>query len=331
MNSGIRLLLPLVLFTMMGNAGCDSSDPQEAADSIQHTLADEPLPWTQQRTDYDPDAVRFAVFADITGGERDGVFATAIEQLNLLRPELIINVGDLIEGSRDPFEINEQWDRFESSANSAHAPIFYVGGNHDLLGDEMRRVWERRIGPRYYHFRYRDVLFLVLDTEDHAIERIEELAELRDEMYRVAAESGWDAAGQTTYANLPENETGAISAAQADYMTEVLADHTDVTWTFLLMHKAPWAGPDMPAWRQIEDALGKRPYTVFQGHRHALKHTERNGRDYIRLATTGGVPLPGNGPTFDHVVWVTVDATGADIALLQLSGILDKTGNTPSP
>ena len=114
-----------------------------------------------------------------------------------------------------------------------------------------------------------------------------------------------------------------------DYMVQVLAENADVRWTFLLIHKAPWANEDMPTWRAIEEALGDRLYTVFHGHRHAYRHQQRNGRDYIRLATTGGVMLPEHGPSWDQLVWVTVDDDGAHIANLKMSGILDKTGHIP--
>ena len=134
---------------------------------------------------------------------------------------------------------------------------------------------------------------------------------------------------QTEYANLIEDEAGSISQMQADYMIRALADNEDVRWTFLLMHKAPWANEDMRSWNQIERYLAGRDYTVFHGHRHAYQHEERNGRDYIRLATTGGVFLPENGLAVDQLVWVTVDDEGAHIANLQMSGILDRTGHIP--
>jgi predicted MPP superfamily phosphohydrolase len=91
--------------------------------------------------------VRFAVFADITGGEREGVFEMAVEQLNLLRPELIVNVGDLIDGDTDRAELDRQWDSFDARADKAQARLFYTGGNHDLLNMEMRAAWEDRVGP----------------------------------------------------------------------------------------------------------------------------------------------------------------------------------------
>ena len=276
-----------------------------------------------------PDPLRFAVFSDLTGGERERVFEIAVAQLNLLRPELIVNVGDLIDGGTDRAELDQQWDSFDARAQKAHAPVYYTGGNHDLLGEEMRRAWEERNGDRYYHFVYKDVLFLVFDTEDHSVERLREIAQLRREALEIAAEDGWDAARDTEYANLPEDETGMISQAQSNYMLNALADNPNARWTFLLMHKTPWTNNDMPTWIAIEEALGDRPYTVFHGHRHAYRHQQRNGRDYIRLATTGGVFLPEHGPSWDQLVWVTVDEDGAHIANLKMSGVLDKTGNTP--
>lgn len=294
-----------------------------------HDIVRGPLPWTDRDFGYDPDVVRFAVFSDLTAGEREGVFEIAIEQLNMLRPELIVNVGNLVEGSADRYELERQWDTFESRARRARAPVFYTGGNHDLLGEEMRDVWQDRVGPRFYYFRYRDVLFLVLDTEDYSAERLRGVAQLRREALDVAARRGWDAYRRTAYARMPEDETGYISQLQSDYMIRALADNQDVRWTFLLMNKAPWKNGDMRSWNMIERYLGDRPYTVFHGNRHAYLHEERNGRDYIRLGTTGGVFQPENGLAVDQVLWVTVDRDGAEIANLQMSGILDKTGHLP--
>jgi hypothetical protein len=56
---------------------------------------------------------------------------------------------------------------------------------------------------------------------------------------------------------------------------------------------------------------------------------QRNGNDYIRLATTGGVQFPERGLSADHFLYVTVDGNAVDIANLQMSGILDRTGHVP--
>jgi len=95
------------------------------------------------------------------------------------------------------------------------------------------------------------------------------------------------------------------------------------------MHKAPWEREDEDGFAAIERALADRPYTVFNGHVHTYEYIERHGRDYIRLATTGGVQFPERGRSVDHVTLVTVDNAGVDIANLLMSGIFDKTGRVP--
>jgi hypothetical protein len=95
------------------------------------------------------------------------------------------------------------------------------------------------------------------------------------------------------------------------------------------MHKSPWERADNVNFAAIEQSLADRPYTVFNGHVHTYEHIKRLGRDYIRLATTGGVQFPALGRSMDHVTLVTVDDQGVDIANLLMSGILDKTGHVP--
>jgi hypothetical protein len=63
---------------------------------------------------------------------------------------------------------------------------------------------------------------------------------------------------------------------------------------------------------------------------HSYAYEQRHGRDYIRLATTGGVQIEGAEQAFDHVTLVTISADGVDIANLRLDGILDKTGKIPA-
>ena len=76
-----------------------------------------------------PDNFRFAIVSDRTGGHRPGVFAEAVEKLNLLKPEFVLSIGDLIEGyTHDEDEINRQWDEFDSIADklqimTVHGPV----------------------------------------------------------------------------------------------------------------------------------------------------------------------------------------------------------------
>jgi hypothetical protein len=297
--------------------------------SFEHDLpAGAPTPWAHESFDADADKFTFAIFTDLTGGERDGIFSVAVEQLNLLRPEFIISVGDLIEGgTEDRAQLATEWDGFDERADRTRAPVFYVGGNHDLTNLVQRDVWEQRYGRRYYHFAYRDVLFIVLDTEDNPPDRMREIYEARDAYIR-AADAGDPAAPEMEYMRMPERRFGQVGAEQAEYVLEALARYPDVRWTFLFMHKPIWMyDPEDPEFASIEAALSNRPYTLFNGHFHTYSRTERHGRDYIMLGTTGGSQNPRSDMGFDQLTLVTVDGEAGDreptIATLRMDGILD--------
>jgi predicted phosphodiesterase len=310
--------------------GCQPAAEQTEDSAFLAPGFEDVVPWTSDDLDAGADKFMFAVHSDLTGGEREGIFEVAVAQLNLVRPEFIISVGDLIEGgTEDLGEIEAQWNSFDERADLATAPVFYVGGNHDLTGEVLQGVWDERLGRRYYHFRYKDVLFLVLDTEDNTPERMQEIFDIRSRALERVREEGMEIFPETEYSTLPEQQAGNIGAEQSQYFRDAIAANADVRWTFLFMHKAPWLREDLEAFSSIEDALADRPYTLFNGHVHTYEHIERRGRDYIRLATTGGVQFPERGRSMDHVTLVTVDDNGVDIANILLEGILDKTGQIP--
>ena len=323
-----RIPLFLVLCGLFGACAGDLDGTDTAVFS--NSVQGEALPWKHEQFDSEDGKFMFAVFADLTGGERPGIFDIAVAQLNLLRPELIMNVGDLIEGDAPDIDgLNGQWDTFDERAANARAPIFYAGGNHDLTGDSLRTVWEARNGPRYYHFVYKDVLFLVLDTEDNTSERVAEISAARNAAIEIYKTEGMEAFQQTEYWQMPERASGTISKEQSDYIIQAIERNPDVRWTFLFVHKPAWTNGSNTTFAAIEATLAERPYTVFSGHVQAYGYEERLGRDYIQVATTGGEQFPDMGRSMDHVTLVTVDEQGVDIVNLVLSGILDKTGKVP--
>ncbi len=253
-----------------------------------------PAPWTSLDLNNDPCQFQFAVVTDRTGGHRPGVFERAVRKLNLLQPEFVLSVGDLIEGyTEDTVELIRQWEEFDGFVQQLQMPFFYVPGNHDITNPVMEDLWHRRLGPTYYHFVYKDVLFLCLNSEE----------KIRG-------------AGR-----------GAMADAQYEYIRRTLAEHPDVQWTLLFMHQPLWVQEADPGrWWDVEKLLRGRKHTVFVGHRHHYVKYERNNGKYFMLATTGGGSSL-RGPQmgeFDHVVWVTMTEDGPIIANLQLEGIWDE-------
>ena len=307
--------------------GCSGTVPT----AFQHNLNERPTPWTHNRFDNAEDKFTFAIFSDLNGGEREKVFEVAVAQLSLLRPELILSVGDLIDGGTENREtLRQEWESFDVRASRAVAPVFKVGGNHDLTNLTMRDVWMERYGARYYHFIYKNVLFLALDSEDYFDDRMLEIYEARAEYIELRDSMEPEQVKEMKYMKMPERTTGEMGKEQSDYFLKVIAEHPNVDWTFLFMHKPVWLKENDPEFFAIESALSNRPYTLFNGHFHSYSHTIKNGRDYIMLGTTGGSQNADNEMSFDHVMMVTMTKDGPTIGNLKLDGILDKTGHIPA-
>jgi len=280
-----RALYSLALFVMVLVAGCATGGPHAVVPP--HGAH---VPWTSLDLNNDPDHFQFAIVSDRNGGERPGVFESAMGKLNLLQPEFVMSIGDLVEGDKtDVAKVEQQWTEFKGILAQLEMPFFLVPGNHDIRTDAMEDLWKRHWGQTYYHFRYRDVLFLCIDTEDPPATH--------------------------------------LSDAQIAYMKKALDENADAKWTFLFMHKPLWQfTKEDTGWAKLEPLLKGRAYSVFAGHRHTYEKETRDGHTYITLATTGaGSKMRGlEKGEFDEVVWVTMTEKGPRIANLRLEGILDE-------
>lgn len=252
-----------------------------------------PTPWTNLQFNDKPGQFQFAIVTDRTGGHREGVFEDGVKKLNLLQPEFVMSVGDLIEGySKDTARLIKEWNEFDGFIDQLKMPFFYLPGNHDYTNEVMKEVWAKRYGPDHYYFIYQDVLFLCLNSED----------------------------------NMRGSAKGSIDDAQYEWIKKVLAENEQVRWTMVFMHQPLWVQDVEPKrWFDVETLLKPRKHTVFVGHRHNYVAYERNNANYYILATTGG-GSPLRGPQlgeFDHLVWVTMTEEGPIMANLALNGIYD--------
>lgn len=294
-------------------------------------------PWTAAPV-AEPETLRFAVIGDRTGLARPGVFEQAMNQIGWMRPEFVINAGDLIEGyTDDKAEIAGEWDHIKQAVASLGVPFFYVPGNHDLGTDAELQVWRERHGSSYYAFEYKNVLFLCLDTEDPPMPMSPEMSkQFRGVLKALATDPvNTEKAINAQLAQVNKSralETTGVngarfSDAQVDFARRTLAAHRNVRWTFVLMHKPAWT-LNSAAFDKIEAMLADRKYTVIAGHNHYYRHEVRKGRDYFQMGTVGAISHQEGPGKMDHLAWVTVDKTGPHYALVRLTGLLDKNGET---
>lgn len=231
------------------------------------------FPVTSQPFNDAADKLQFAIISDLWGGNRPGIFEDAVDKLNLLQPQFVISVGDLIDGkTHDATAIGNEWNDFNSKVNHLTMPFFYVPGNHDIGNADMEGEWTKRFGRAYYYFVYKNALFLVVNTQDGGVDGV------KDE--------------------------------QVNYFRRVIAEHPDVRWTFVFMHRPVWQGQNQKeeGYEKIEAALKDRNYTLFSGHHHTYLYNVKNGKKHFVLGTTGGgIELRGEKfGEYDHVTMVSL-------------------------
>lgn len=297
---------------------------------FKHDVKSKSKPWTFEPKVKAADQFAFAIIGDLNSGERAGVFEVAAEQINLLKPELVLSIGDLIEGgTEDTVVLKKEFDSFDQRVAKTGAPFFHVGGNHDLTNATMQKFWEERYGRKYYHFIYKNVLFLMLNSEDYNEKRMEEIFVARKRAIELLDSGKTELANKSAYFQMPERMTGEISDRQSDYFEKVIKQNPTVKWTFILMHKPVWKREAAGNLSRIEKALTGRNYSVINGHLHEYSYSQKENHDYIMIATTGGGQKAESKNAFDHIMWVTMTEKGPSIANLRLDGILDKEAKIP--
>ena len=308
----------------------------DATFSFDQNRLSEAKPWTSKDFQGDPGEFQFIIIGDRTGGANaQGTFVIAVDQLNLMRPDFVINVGDSIEGySDDKSELNAEWDEFDGMVEKLKMPFFRTPGNHDIANETAQEVWRERYGATYYHFVYKDVLFLVLDSEDPpraAPEGIKEKLELYN---RLQTED--PAKAQEMLAEFMSDEAVVaalgkpveFSKKQVSFIESTLEKNPDVRWTFLFLHEPAWGNPSA-SFTAIQKLLKAREHTFFAGHLHYYDYDNIGGREHITMGPAGASfhhEGPGN---VDHVAWVTMTEDGPEIANIALKGIFDRKGLDP--
>ncbi len=259
----------------------------------------ERMPIVERPFSSDPDKFSFAIIGDKTGGGLDKwhVFDRSIDEINTLKPDFAIMVGDLIQGDTSDLEqLAAEWQEFWQHESDLIVPFLPLPGNHDITNPVMYDYWKEHLGRTYSAFVYKDCLFITLNTE---------------EWHHPVQAEAWDW------------EKGWFGEEQTKYVEDELAKHPDVRHTFVFMHRPLWLQKHS-GWERIETALGERAYTVFAGHYHNLTLHTRNDRRYFVLGATGGGFTPQDVReygAFDHYSIVTIDGKEVNVAIVEPGNI----------
>ena len=283
MKRSIRVLFLLILVL----CGCHTVNRTfQPARELRTQARQMARPWWGEHFADEKKSFQFVIMADRNGGRRPDIFEPTVHKINDLQPEFVISVGDYIQGYTESDSLLQlQWDDFFAAIAPLQMPFFCLPGNHDISNVTMHRAWLDRFGVTYYHFIYKDVLFLCLNTEDP--------------------------------------EAGKISDEQVRYVEKTLAKNQQVDWTMVFLHKPLWQYEDPSGYSKIEALLHARPHTVIASHEHRYQKSIRQGINHYVIATTGGSSAL-RGAEFgeiDHIVWVTMTSHGPRLANLGVEGI----------
>ncbi|MBN1150381.1 metallophosphoesterase [candidate division WOR-3 bacterium] len=231
--------------------------------------------------------LRFAVLGDRTGGHVEGVFEKALLKADMLDPEIMICVGDIIEGySEDEGEIRSEWEEILPYIRGISCPFYFTPGNHDISNEIQAEIYRELIGEQDYSFDRNGYHFVILDNS-----RIE----------------------------YPTDFT----SKQMEWLEKDLKKSRDAEAIFVFYHKPFWFESilrgEVDPLHELFVEYGVD--AVFTGHYHFYFTAEIDGIKYTGVGSSGAESHLGIlGPNF-HFLLVSAKEDSINISVIELEGV----------
>ncbi len=236
------------------------------------------------------DKFSFVLVGDRTGSDSQSwqILDQAIGEINLLRPDFVIMIGDIIEDFPGRTgSIQSLWTEAFEHLKQFKMPFFIVPGNHDIWDRQSYQIWNQNLGDTYYSFSYKGCRFIILNSEEHHI----------------------------------TGETG-FGEKQLSFLKEEIQRYGQTRQLFLFFHQPVWlpSEKDKYLWPEIESLLDGTNYSIFAGHLHLLASKKQEGHRYLIAGPTGGKMRLARNPALGfmhHYTWITVENDSSYIAFIE--------------
>jgi predicted phosphodiesterase len=231
--------------------------------------------------------IRFAIIGDRTGSNIAGIYEQVVREVEQMRPDFVMTVGDQIQGyTEDTVSVNAQWDEYFDIVKKLTMPLYITPGNHDITNDKMLPIYEKRVGRPNYSFNVRYCHFVVLDVSR-------------------------------------ADSSSEIPQAQFDWLAKDLAANKGAAQTLVFFHKPFWYDSVIEGKRdKLHDLfVANGVDAVFNGHFHSYFSAKIDGITYTAVGSSGGVIDAVPSDLDFHFTWVTVDDNGVVIAPIKKGGV----------
>lgn len=258
---------------------------------------------------------QFAIFGDRTSGVPAGlrVLEQAVSDTNVIGPDLVMTVGDLVQGYNKTDQWLKQKDEYKAIMEELNCRWYPVAGNHDVYWDQgasdappgqHEQNYEQHFGPLWYSFQHKDSGFLILYSDEGDRE--------------------------TNRKGFREGRLQTMSEEQLSFLRQALKELSSCQHVFVFLHHPRWIGGGYEGgnWETVHQTMKEagNVAAVFAGHIHHMRYDgKRDDIDYYALATTGGNlshDFPGAG-FLHHFNLVTVRPQGIDVATIPVGTVID--------
>ena len=261
----------------------------------------------------------FVIYGDRTGGVPAGlkILKQAVIDTNLLDPDLVMTVGDLIQGYNTTEDWMPEMQEYKSIMNNLSMNWYPVAGNHDIYWSGKNKPpghhesnFEKHFGPLWYSFEHKNCGFVVLYSDEGD--------------------------PKTDRKGFHDFQQQQMSDAQLAFLDKALEQLKSMDHVMVFIHHPRWIekryqGSNWPAVHKRLVAAGNVK-ACFGGHIHMLHYDgPKDGIEYFTLGATGGhiqSDIPDAG-FLHHMNVVTVRAEKISVSSIPVGAVFDPKKFTP--